>query len=179
MARSRRTDPRRIRAARRAKPPRLIERRPRPGFVHPARKADLLAVLGFFGAEVTYGLRSVELVPGSGDGLSLGRLHVPGRVLLFDQRPSPWRLLGRLVEADAVRIVRAGGRVRPRADWTEVLWPGASLRLFMLFEVLMHEVGHHLLQQHTGKRTARVARTREHEAFAERFARRCREAYPA
>jgi hypothetical protein len=40
--------------------------------------------------------------------------------------------------------------------------------------VLMHEVGHHLIQQYKGKRRARVARTRDHEAFADGFARRCR-----
>jgi Zn-dependent peptidase ImmA (M78 family) len=47
----------------------------------------------------------------------------------------------------------------------------------MLFDVLMHEVGHHLIQHHKGKRQARVARTRDHEAFADAFARRWREVW--
>jgi Zn-dependent peptidase ImmA (M78 family) len=47
----------------------------------------------------------------------------------------------------------------------------------MLFDVLMHEVGHHVIQQYKGKRPARVARTKDHEALAERFAARCRELY--
>ena len=55
-----------------------------------------------------------------------------------------------------------------------VSWPGKTLRDFMLFDVLMHEIGHHLIQQYKGKRRARVARTRDHEAFAAHFARRCR-----
>lgn len=58
-----------------------------------------------------------------------------------------------------------------------ITWPGDSLREFMLFDVLMHEVGHHWLQQYKGKRPARVVRTREHEAFADEFARRCRLIY--
>jgi Zn-dependent peptidase ImmA (M78 family) len=36
--------------------------------------------------------------------------------------------------------------------------------------VLLHEIGHHILQQHKGKRRPRIARTRDHEAFAARFA---------
>jgi hypothetical protein len=40
----------------------------------------------------------------------------------------------------------------------------------MLEEVLLHEIGHHVLQHHTGKRPVRIARTRDHEAFAAAFA---------
>ena len=46
-----------------------------------------------------------------------------------------------------------------------------------LFDVLMHEIGHHLIQHYKGKRTVRRARTADHEAFADRFAQRCRLAY--
>jgi hypothetical protein len=57
---------------------------------------------------------------------------------------------------------------------TIVSWPSTTLRAFMLFDVLMHEIGHHLIQHYKGKRPARVARTRDHEAFADAFAQRCR-----
>jgi hypothetical protein len=60
---------------------------------------------------------------------------------------------------------------------TTVDWPGDTLRDFVLFDVLMHEIGHHIVQQYTGNRAGRVMRTRDHEAFAERFARRCREEF--
>jgi hypothetical protein len=40
----------------------------------------------------------------------------------------------------------------------------------MLFDVLLHEIGHHVLQHGKGKRLVRIARTRDHEAFATRFA---------
>lgn len=40
----------------------------------------------------------------------------------------------------------------------------------MLCEVLLHEMGHHLLQHHKAKRRVRIARTQDHEAAAERFA---------
>jgi len=48
------------------------------------------------------------------------------------------------------------------------------LRDFMLFDALMHEIAHHRLQQYTGKRTARIARTADHEAYADQFAAQCR-----
>jgi hypothetical protein len=47
----------------------------------------------------------------------------------------------------------------------------------MLFDGLMHEIGHHLIQHHTGKRLARVMRTTDHERSAGRFADACRRAW--
>jgi hypothetical protein len=47
----------------------------------------------------------------------------------------------------------------------------------MLFDGLMHEVGHHLIQQYTGKRGDRVMRTVDHERRADAFAARCREVW--
>jgi Zn-dependent peptidase ImmA (M78 family) len=46
----------------------------------------------------------------------------------------------------------------------------------MLEEILLHELGHHVLQHEKGKRPERIARTRDHEAFARRFARQLRAA---
>src|SRR5262249_21713345 len=125
MTRSRHTDPRRVRAARRVRAPyarrgagdprrtrrltatlelggllpsvepaprgtveaplpRVYARRPRAGYAHPASKAEVIALLRFFGEPYTYGLRAVELVPGPPGGVAgrqpLGRLRVPGTV---------------------------------------------------------------------------------------------------
>jgi len=135
-------------------------------------------VLRFFGEECVYGLQAVELRQGvPGEGLCLGRLIVPGRVVLFDQLPSPWRLRG-AADKDLDRLRAAGSQIEA-LDGNAILvrWPGNSLKRFMLFDVLMHEVGHHLLQHHKGKRLARVARTSDHEASATAFARRCRAAF--
>jgi hypothetical protein len=59
---------------------------------------------------------------------------------------------------------------------TLVDWPADTLRRFILEEVLLHELGHHALQHHKAKRRARIARTKDHEAFAARFAVRQRPA---
>ncbi|MBI4602060.1 MAG: hypothetical protein HY721_08870 [Planctomycetes bacterium] len=162
--------------------PRIVVRRPRAGRVHPAGKSDIVALLSSLGPEGTYGVKSIELVEGDdaapGGLVRLGRLSVPGRILLYDQRAPPWSFVGRLAEPVVARLAAAGAAVEESTDGLEtvVRWPGKTLRDFMLFEGLLHGIGHHLLQHHKGKRTARVARSRDHEAFARRFVRRCRAA---
>jgi hypothetical protein len=163
--------------------PRLRVACPRLGCHHPAGRREIVRLLRFFGEPCTYGLQAIELRQGEsgppGAGLQLGRLVVPGRIVLYDQLPSPWLLAGRLPEAEAARLRKAGAGVEIAAGGrqTTVTWPAGTLRDFMLFDVLMHEIGHHLIQQYTGKRTARVVRTRDHEAFALQFAHRCRLLY--
>jgi hypothetical protein len=49
----------------------------------------------------------------------------------------------------------------------------------MLVDGLMHEIGHHLIQHHKGKRLARVMRTADHERRAKQFAEACRQAWVA
>jgi hypothetical protein len=161
--------------------PRLHTRRAREGYHHPAGRADIAAVLALVGPEATYGLRSVELArrpDGERGGLILGRLIVPGRIVLYEQAVPPWLLAGRVPARDAGRLRAAGAEVAPTANGrTWVTWPPGALREFMLFDVLLHEVGHHVLQHHTGKRRVRIARTRDHEAFARAFADRYRRRY--
>ena len=165
--------------------PRIRVSKPRPEFSHPAGKADVRALLEWLGPECRYGLRSVELVRGSESAsaavIRFGQLQVPGRILLYEQPVGDWMVSGQIPHEDAERIAAAGAIIsefRGGAD-TRIHWPGDTLRQFMLLEVLTHEVGHHLIQQYKGKRTARVARTRDHEAAARNFARRCREAFAA
>ena len=54
----------------------------------------------------------------------------------------------------------------------------AALRDFMRFDVLLHELGHHVLQ-HRARKVRSVRRTSEHERFAEMFARRWKPAVRA
>ncbi len=163
--------------------PRVRVRRPGEGFRHPAGRTDVLRVLRFFGEPYTYGVRSIDLArrpAGVGAGqLLLGRLMVPGRIMIYEQPPSPWHVQGTLPRSELARLSRAGALVDASAGGgaSVVSWPADTLRDFMLFDVLMHELAHHLVQHEKGKRRVRVARTSDHEAFAERFAARCRELY--
>jgi hypothetical protein len=160
--------------------PRVVVQRPSAGQYHPASKRDIIEVLRFFGEEHIYGLRRVVLArtsagPGRGR-LIFGRLLVPGMIILYEQPRAPWVLPGSLAKKEWGRLARAGASIEQisRGLQTVVHWPGETLRDFMLFDVLMHEVAHHTLQQYTGKRPVRIARTTDHEAYADKFAVQCR-----
>ncbi len=167
----------------RATGPRIVETRPRRGFLHPTNRGDIVRALALLGPEAAYGVRTIELVhapPAPPDALPpMGRFRTPGRILLFEQPRPPWRILGALATETVDCLERSGAIVvedEPTGT-TIVSWPGESLRDFMIVEVLLHEIGHHVLQHHKGKRTARIARTRDHEAFARAFAKRHRAAW--
>lgn len=159
--------------------PRIIFRKTHPGFHQPAGKREVNRFLDSIGPIALYGLRSVELAraPVTGKGsLVFGRYEALGRILLFEQAEPPWRLPGILRQADTNRFKRFGATVtiQPDPQITTVDWPRDALKRFMLEGVLLHELGHHVLQQYKGKRPIRIARTRDHEAAAERFASRQR-----
>jgi len=161
---------------------RVIVRPPRKGFHHPAGKRDIAAMLQAVGPAPCYDLCSVELGRSPAEGavppLVFGRYQAPGRIVLVEQPLPPWRLPALLASAAARRLRRAGAVVTrlPAAGATIVNWPPGTLRRFMLEEILLHELGHHVLQHEKGKRPERIARTRDHEAFARRFARQLRAA---
>jgi len=163
---------------------RILYRKPTPGFHHPVGKQEVSQLLESVGPLALYGVRSIELVrapaPGGAPSLVFGRYEVPGRILLFEQPLPPWRLLGLLGHKTVQRLEKAGAVVNPLPELgaTLVDWPADTLRRFMLEEVLLHELGHHVLQHHKAKRHARIARTRDHEAFAALFAVRRRPALP-
>src|SRR4051794_10442098 len=128
--------------------PRLRVTLPRSGYGHPVGRTEIVAVLQFFGAVCTYGLREVVLarrpaLPQA--GLHFGTLLVPGRIVLYEQPCPPWSLPGALTPRDAAHLRRAGAIVeRSLGGWrTTVDWPDETLRDFWRFDVLMHEIGHH------------------------------------
>ncbi|MGI5239473.1 hypothetical protein [Dactylosporangium sp. CA-139066] len=182
MSRSLRTDPYPLRAARRARDTGPVRvRAARPGFVHPANPADIRQVLAFFGPAATYGVRGVELrqrPPGAG-AVAVAALRVPGIVLLYEQPEPPWVLPGRLTDPGAARLRRAGAIVTAGSAATRVDWPGGELRDFMLFDGLMHELGHHVVQQEARRRRTPAMRTADHERRADAYAVRARAAWAA
>lgn len=162
------------------RPPAVLQvhaSRPRAGWHHPAEPCAILRLLQLLPA-AAHGLRAIELRPQpSGtraQGLQLGCYGPPGRIVLYELPLPPWRLPGMLCTAGLHCFTRHGARVTCHAAFTTIDWPPQALQRFVLGEVLPHELGHHLLQHHHGKRPVRIARTRDHEAFADRFARRCR-----
>src|SRR6266850_3692061 len=133
---------------------RILVQKPGVGFYHPASSKDILAVLRDVGPLALYGLRAVELVrfPVGSDSLNFGRYEAPGRIILFAQSVKARRLQG-LLKPDVVQYLEHAGAVvtlLPGAETTLVGWQRLALRRFMLEEVLLHELGHHLLQHHKG-----------------------------
>ncbi len=161
--------------AERRRLPRVVVRAPLPGHVLGATKAEVEELLRALGPEAHYGLRSIELGESApARSLVLGRFEAPGRIRLFGVPRPPWRLGAQAPEAE--QLLAAGARLaRGERGGLLLEWPGSTLRDFVLRHVLLHEIGHHFLQHHAGKRLVPAARTRDHEAFAERFARRARE----
>jgi len=159
---------------------RIIIQPPRRGFHHPVGKRDLLELLDSLGPIARYGLRSIELartsVVAPSSAFIFGRYCAPGRIILYEQPLPPWRLHGRLPSASLRRFEHAGAIVKtlPALGATLIDWPDDTLRQFVLEDIFLHELGHHVLQHHKGKRSARIARTHDHEAFANRFAEKCR-----
>ena len=157
----------------------IVEVPARKGYFHPLGPAEIRHALEFFGSLAVYGLESVELRPSAGRsarGIPIARLQVPGRVVLYEQPSPPWIMAG-LSRASISRLTKAGASVEQKLGVAHVQWTAEALKNFVLFEGLMHEVGHHLIQQHTGKRIVRVMRTADHERRAAAFADMCRRAW--
>jgi len=160
--------------------PRIRVSRCRPGFIHPIGRREIGEVLTLFGSVVRYGLRSIELRQSVGEAAGsfiLARLLVPGRIVLYEQPQPPWLIQGELSQGSRGRLEGAGATVQSDPFVTRVEWAGDSLAGYMLFDGLMHEIGHHLIQQYTGKRLTRVMRTGDHERRADRFAEACRQVW--
>ncbi len=138
--------------------PRIIERPPKPGYCNPVSKGEIIQLLEFVGAEAMYGLRCIEYVSASPLASSafplFGRLIVPGHILLYQQLIPPWRLSGKISAIDAHLFQRAGAIIDTHhdIDVTVVDWPGDTLRDFFLLDVLLHELGHHVMQHYKGNR---------------------------
>jgi hypothetical protein len=75
------------------------------------------------------------------------------------------------------RLQRAGAQVATGRSGTRVDWPGSTLHDFMLFDGLMHEIGHHMIQHAARKQRTRAMRTADHERRADAYAMRARHAW--
>jgi hypothetical protein len=154
----------------------MVVAAPPLGFHHAASLADVRAALQVLGVSAWYGLRQIRLVsqPVSQHTptLRFGRYAPAGMIDLYPQPPSPWRVHGTLAPAERDWLSAWGATAEqlPSGLHTLVHWPAGALRRYVLLEVLPHEVGHHVLQHERRKTRVRVARTADHEAFADGFA---------
>jgi hypothetical protein len=141
---------------------------------------EIMRVLAWFGPPAAYGVRCIELrqrTDAHPSALAVAALWEPGVVVLFEQPRPPWLVVGRLTADADRRLRRAGAVVDAVQAMTRVDWPGRTLPDFMLFDGLMHEIGHHVVQHRAGRRGVRAMRTVDHERRADAFAAACRLAW--
>ena len=106
----------------------------------------------------------------------MGHLEASGHIRIFEQPQPPWHISGIIGEQDVRKFRRSGADVEYRESpkATIINWPEDTLREFILLDVFVHEVGHHILQHNKGKRLQRIARTRDHESYAAELVEKCR-----
>ena len=157
---------------------RIVQHAPGDGHTHPAGYADIRQLMDTLPPRYWYKLPVIELRPAPPrrprGALPLGRLLLPGRIVLYAQPHSPWLLAGLLADDERARLTRAGALLS--VDWrsclTVVEWPGHSLHDFMLLDVLLHELAHHALQVRRARSIMPAARKGDHEAVAAGLGRR-------
>lgn len=143
-----------------------------PLFLRPCTAADVLNVLSKVPRRFLPGLSGVYLLGGSAKQAvaangSLFRFgcYMPGYIFLhaFPRDGLSLMLTSGLKPSTIQEYRRAGARVATCGDKSEVLFDEESLRRFYLFDVLLHEVAHHV-DKHVFERPNRDA-----ERFAEWF----------
>ncbi len=89
---------------------RVTEAAARPGWLHAARRRDVVRFLRLLDPELLYGVREIALVRTQAHNgrpeLVFGRFVSVGRIELFEQQVPPWFMRGRLPSAYARRLVQ-------------------------------------------------------------------------
>ncbi len=160
MSKSFHTDPPEIIADRRhardaegrAALPRLIERKPYPGDVHPLNKKVLRGALRRVPEKYLYGLAQIELRARSSDiGHPFGVYLPDEKAILLYSLPEVWHL-PRAGSWLLNSLHRFYADVREVEDGLEVRWPEEGfIAVWFFYAVLAHELGHHYAEQYRRK----------------------------
>jgi len=151
--------------------------KPLSGTLHPLHRRDIRDFLATLGPTSTYGLKAISLRQQSAceDGsLTFAEYVAPGEICLYAAPQSPWKLPFIPSQQDLAAFTRHGARIMidRQLNQTTVTWEPSNLKAFYLVEALAHEIGHHLLQYHKGKRSAVLCRQSDHEIRADLQSRR-------
>ena len=182
MSGSHRTQPARKQAQRRLERakhgipalPRIVVRKPKPGCAHPLSRQLLAAILAELPIEYVVGLRTIELRHHEPHQLALGE-YVPteSTIILYAQPLATWRR-GSLTAADKRWVEAYGASVaRSMGMWTITWARPVDAAMFFLFEVFLHELGHHFVRAYDTKHKLPATR-KGHELLADVHMRRLR-----
>lgn len=133
--------------------PRVIERKPCEGDVHPLHKRHIVAFLRGMPIDYLYGLKRVELRPRTSDeiGKPYGCYLIDEKAIsIYSVPATQWQVSE--IEAEWAFQLH-GAEVKVEQDHLQVLWhKPVDLAYFMYREVFLHELGHHYDNQYRYKR---------------------------
>jgi hypothetical protein len=148
--------------------------RPQADFFHPVRPSEIRCFLTWLGPHSIYGLSAITLhseCPWRDGKILLGEYRLPGEIILYAVPKAPWKLDFLPNDEDLKAFQRhcRGMQIDRNLQQVALHWQPEELQRFYLFEVLAHELGHHLKQYRSGKPSLPCCRLSEHEAWAELF----------
>ena len=148
----------------------IIVRELQQGFVRPCEVSDVEEVLSDMPPEFLRGLGRVCLLGGTSKQLKLrsglyGRYTGEGIYLFALPRHQLTMWYPPLKPSEERQFLRCGVRLTRRKSGVEVCFSLRSLRRFYLYDVLLHELGHHVDKRADEKNNA--ARERYAEWFVE------------
>lgn len=158
---------------------RILTQKPLPHLVCPLHPQEIRAFLHCLGPSAVYGLRVIRLRQEcllNSSGIVFAEYVVPDEIHLYAVPASPWQFRFVPSRSDCEAFTRHGASVHidKSRGQTTVYWTPNGLKSYLLYEVLAHEIGHHVLQHNTGKRQAQIRRRYDHEACADLYSRRIR-----
>ena len=154
--------------------------KPLPGMLHGVSCRQIHDFLDRLGPAARYGLKSIQCRQESAirtEGIVFAEYIIGGELRLYSLPVSPWLLPFLLHAADRDVFQRYGAQIAEdeERERTIVRWSAPGLTKYCLLEVLAHEIGHHLLQYHHGKRPAPICRRADHEKRADLQSRRVKQ----
>jgi hypothetical protein len=147
--------------------PRIVQRKPRPGDIHPLDKRVLRWFLERQPVDIYYGLRAIELRAREGAvGEPYALYRRQSKEILVYSIPPVWTF-SHLSEGHRNRLEGFQAVVQDQDGEVVVSWPDEDyLTLWFLFDVVAHELGHHSGNQFAHKNGPR-GRTKDEEARAD------------
>ena len=141
--------------------PRIIERRPRRGDMHPLNGRAVRAILRQIPLEYLYGLSRIELRARTSDvGVPFGQYRRDEKAIILYSLPSLW-IFPSLNPTMRHSLSRFYAKIEPTPEGLVcVTWPKDCLMsLWFYCEVMAHELGHHYRWQYrhrNGRKGSRV-----------------------
>ena len=136
--------------------PRVVQRKPRAGDVHPLKPEMLRVCLQVVPAAYLYGLKLVELRPRQGDvGAPYGEYRGGEKLIrLYSCPPRVWRFSSLIWPQHKGLLSRGACLAKHQDDPASVLveWPDPDDLEMFYIHTLFHELGHHYVRQYRSSR---------------------------